>query len=246
MNEPTPVELVIQESSTTAPDHTLATRYAPIINFDAREPFLPSLVGYTIFRESAPSPSFSRQIHLDEAGRTQAPKVIEYAIWWDWDIQHLYELEHVWVYVNAEEHVIHAEASWHGSYHSLALNGHLSLTGDRVTLFAEPGKHAFAPAQEWLVSDSDRIRQLCRYPGKKGVWVTSLFEGVIHDKSPDVDRLVQEYLEQFAFDPSFEFTQIFPIAPDHLVSWPRLFEWIPRRVTWWVAQFPQRFQLSAQ
>jgi putative hydrolase of the HAD superfamily len=77
-------------------DYQLALRHAPYIRFDDREPFLPSVVGYTIFRESGASASFPRQIHLD----AEVATVIEYAIWWDWDIGHLYELEHVWVYVN--------------------------------------------------------------------------------------------------------------------------------------------------
>ena len=92
-------------------DRALAERHAPVIQFDKNEPFLPSVVGYTIFRQSAASPSFPRDIQL----RDRAQFVIEYAIWWDWDIQHLYELEHVWVYVDGGE-VVDIEASWHGKF----------------------------------------------------------------------------------------------------------------------------------
>ena len=94
----------------------LAARYAPIILFDLREPFLPLAAGYTLFTADAPSPSFLREITLGATDRPPAQLAIEYAIWWDWDIQHLYELEHVWVYLDAAGRVIHAEASWHGGF----------------------------------------------------------------------------------------------------------------------------------
>jgi hypothetical protein len=46
----------------------LAARYAPVLRFDAHEPFLPLVAGYTIFRQSGPSPSF-RQGHRVELVR---------------------------------------------------------------------------------------------------------------------------------------------------------------------------------
>ncbi len=137
---------------TTPQDHAeqaLALRYAPIIQFDSREPFLPLAAGYTIFRVDAASPSFARQIPLATAGRPGAAVVIEYAIWWDWDIGHLYELEHVWVYVDAAEQVVHCEASSHGGYHPMLVDGHFAHAGDQVILLSEPGKHAFGPNPAW-------------------------------------------------------------------------------------------------
>ena len=77
----------------TEADRTLAASVAPIIRFADNEPFLPSKVGITILTAPRQSPSAELEINF-EPGVT---KVIEYAIWWDWDIQHLYELEHVWL-----------------------------------------------------------------------------------------------------------------------------------------------------
>ncbi|MCI0476626.1 MAG: hypothetical protein L0Y55_10295, partial [Anaerolineales bacterium] len=42
----------------------LAARYAPLIYFDRKEPFLPLAVGYTIFTQDGASPSFPRRIEL--------------------------------------------------------------------------------------------------------------------------------------------------------------------------------------
>ena len=130
----------------------LAAHYAPIIRFDAHEPFLPLAVGYTIFQEDGASPSFQRgrTICLTPEGELPAALAIEYAIWWDWDIGHLYELEHAWVYVDGHGRVVRAEASWHGGQHDMRLDGRLALEGDHVVLFSEPGKHAFAPTPDWF------------------------------------------------------------------------------------------------
>ena len=60
----------------------LAARYAPILLFDSREPFLPLAAGYTIFREEGPSSSFRQGFVVDLApqGQPQAQFAIEYAI----------------------------------------------------------------------------------------------------------------------------------------------------------------------
>lgn len=45
--------------------------------------------------------------------------VIEYAIYWDWDIGHHYDLEHLWVYIGADGEVEKFEGSAHGLYVTL-------------------------------------------------------------------------------------------------------------------------------
>ena len=91
-------------------------------------------------------------------GQPPAALAIEYAIWWDWDIGHLYELEHAWVYVDAAGRVVRAEASWHGGQHDMRLDGRLALDGDHVVLFSEPGKHAFAPTPAWFRERRRRVQ----------------------------------------------------------------------------------------
>lgn len=211
----------------------LAARYAPIIQFDEREPFLPLVAGYTIFRADADSPSFPRRIELSATGQAPATKAIEYAIWWDWDIGHLYELEHVWVYLDDDEQVVRAEASWHGTYYDMSVDGELALTDQRLQLYSEPGKHAFAPVIGWLEERSRRTRRSCtRLAGIGGVHITPLLQGIITCKTPMADRLVHTYLQRRAFEPSYDFSQVLPLPVEWLVPWPALFEWIPGRVAW--------------
>ena len=125
-------------------EHALALRHAPLLRMDLREPFSPSAFGYTVFREDVDSPSFPRRITLPPG----AASAVEYAIWWDWDIGHLYELEHVWVYLAADGQVIAAEASWHGEWNPMrTAAGAPPLQDGRVVLHSEPGKHAFSPCR---------------------------------------------------------------------------------------------------
>lgn len=216
----------------------LAAHYAPILCFDAREPFLPLAVGYTIFREDSPSPSFGRHIELAPAGKPPADLAIEYAIWWDWDIGHLYELEHIWVFVGEDGRVVRGEASWHGRYRDMAVEGKLPLEGEKMVLLSQPGKHAFAPNLDWFdASDRRSIqRGTTRWAGLGGVWVTPIFKDKIARPTPYANRLVHTYLERHAFEPTWDFSRRFAIGEELLVPWPALRDWIPDRVSWWLSE----------
>ena len=105
-------DTLLHELQSPRPQVTIACSLKPTRRKYAStsdEPFLPLVVGYTVFREAAKSPS--SKFPIDPEGGI----AIEYAIWWDWDIQHLYELEHVWVYLDADENLLKVEASAHGA-----------------------------------------------------------------------------------------------------------------------------------
>lgn len=212
-------------------DYTLAARYAPILKFDAREPFLPLAVGYSIFWKNTLSPSFPRRIEMSEVEKPRPELAIEYAIWWDWDIVHLYELEHIWVFLDKNGQIVRGEASGHGEYNNMGVNGSLPLTDKRLTLFSEPGKHAFAPKVGWLQDKAERTRQLCRQmAGTGGLLVTPFFKELTSLKTPEVDQLVYAFLQGHAFEPSYEFSRSFPVSAEILVPWPALYRWIPERL----------------
>ena len=88
--------------------------YKPYLFFDILEPFPVKAVGYTVFRKTSGSKSFPKR-SIDWDTKVCA-FVIEYAIFFDYDIEHLYDLEHVWVMVDYNGQVIDAEASFHGKY----------------------------------------------------------------------------------------------------------------------------------
>lgn len=215
-------------------DYQLAQQYAPRIRFDTKEPFYPSVAGYTVFRETAKSPSFPRTIEI----QPDIAFAIEYAVWWDWDMGHLYELEHIWVYVGTDGEIVDGEASWHGGYHQMvSKDGQLPLEDGRLTVYSEPGKHAFAPSVQWLLDRKSQTLLSCGVnAGKTGVLVTSLFEGLIHDRTPLNNRLVHTYLERQVFGPDYDFSNIFNLDRAVFVPWDNLFQWIPSRVNWWTQE----------
>jgi glycerophosphoryl diester phosphodiesterase len=227
----------LQRIPHSKPDHELALRYAPIIRFDEGEPFFPSVVAYTVCRESIASSSFPREIQLAE----HIALAIEYAVWWDWDIQHLYELEHIWVYVDGDGNIADAEASWHGRFHQMRDEcGRLPLEEHRLALYSEPGKHAFAPSPEWLLKRKAKTSANCgKGAGLLGLHVTPLFEGIIRDDTPQNNRLVHTYLERLQFEPTHAFSHDFDLRRAPFVPWPALYEWIPTRVSAWLRELQQ-------
>ena len=75
-------------------ERCLAEKYAPILQMDGKEPFKIVGVGYTLYENAKRSASCTRMIDPAQYG---AEYCIEYAYYYDYDIQHLYDLEHLWV-----------------------------------------------------------------------------------------------------------------------------------------------------
>ena len=232
------------EAGASLPTHSLApderelvARYAPRILLDRCEPFRPLVVGYTLFRQDGYSPSFPRCIGLRPVGRPPAVLAIEYAIWWDWDIEHLYELEHIWTYVGADGEVVHAEGSWHGDFWSLRHweNGHIPLyAGTHPLAYAQPGKHAFAATEMPFQVMARRIQAQClAQTPKDGLLITPIFEGVLDGwKTPEADARINAYLTHRAFEPAFVWDEPLDLASAPMVPWPLLERWIPQRIAW--------------
>ncbi len=230
-----PLYDVLRATPQNGEAQALAARYAPVLRFDANEPFLPLAAGYTIFHADGPSPSTKRQITLATPEHPQATQVIEYAIWWDWDIGHLYELEHVWVYLDDHGRIVGCEASWHGGHHSMAQAGKLAMHDEHVIVYSEPGKHAFAPNPEWFAKRAALHRRTTtrELAGIGGVLIPDMFAEYL-TRAPHHDTLARTYLSQHAFDPAWEFSRTFVFENAQLVPWPALSAWIPLRVTWWI------------
>ncbi|MCA9837634.1 MAG: HAD-IA family hydrolase [Trueperaceae bacterium] len=209
----------------------LAKRHAPILYFDKLEPFLPLAVGYTVFTASQASPSFKRQIDLPENCTT----AIEYAIWWDWDIQHLYELEHLWIYLDQSGHLLDAEGSFHGDFHKLrGANDALITEESRLVAFSEPGKHAFAGHLEQLENLVPLSTLSCgENAGSGDVLINHMFAGNIQATTLQ-KRLCKRYMKSHAFTPSYDFSRRFDLGSIPIIPWTRLKAFIPKRVNSWL------------
>jgi hypothetical protein len=229
-------------------ERELAARYAPLIRFDRKEPFFPLAVGYTIFTQDNESPSFPRRIELCGERHAPAALAIEYAIWWDWDIQHLYEMEHAWTYIGADGRVVFAEASWHGSYNAMVQeNGKVHVLakdgGYHPVIYSEPGKHAFAPTPEILLAERHAKTLLAcgEHAGSAGLLVTRLFQRTLaRRKNPAVDALVTAHLATCAFKPAFVWSNKFLVTKNLLIPWQTLYKWVPARIDWLIARLKSR------
>ena len=221
----------------TSADIALARRLAPVIRFGDNEPFLPSHVGISVLEAAGRSPS-SR---LDIGFGAGVAKVIEYAIWWDWDIQHLYELEHIWLKLDAADNVVGVEASSHGGKFVMkGADGGLPLQGGRVTLVSTPGKHAFTATPEGQDKTRDLTSVCCQeLAGRDGVLINDMFRAGLAEVTAEDHRAVKRYLQARAFLPRFDFGQRFDLAQAEFVSWDELAAWIPARVKAVLAQVRQ-------
>ena len=209
-------------------DPDICMTYSPYIYFDHNEPFFPEKVGVSILDKPSSSPSFARSLSFDHEN---LDFIIEYTYYWDFDIQHLYELEHVWVYVGKDGSVIDCEASTHGKYLKGLLSDRSNLIDDtHVKLYSQPGKHAFSPIKELFELLPDLYTCTGRDAGKMGLLVNELYKGVIHTDR-EKDRIVYEYLQTQRFTPSLEF-QKHEIPRSMYLPWEQLKREIPGRISY--------------
>ena len=207
-------------------DAELAARYLPVFHFDRKETIPLRAVGWTAARETRRSASFpKREIPVPEG----AALTVEYACYWDYDIQHMYDLEHVWVIIGPEGEVLRAEGSFHGKYLNLwdpdmARIGALPPENGRVHAFSQPGKHAFLPAGE-LFRLVPEWRESCLDHAGGPVLTGGPFEGIFRS-APEEDELSRRYIrEKLTFDPTLEFVPGGEEA--QLMPWEALAEKIP-------------------
>lgn len=234
----------------------IAKKYAPIIYFDEKEPFFPVVTGYIITDISIHSPSFSRMLRPPENGI-----IIEYAIYWDWDIEHHYELEHLWVSVDDEGNINRLEASAHGIFFELwpyppepdkveetiqskggfycsGIKNNANLTKSKnqdeiIKIYSQSGKHAFAPDPDWFKPREKFIKPCRDDEGISGL-IEGVYNGKLH-KNENRDKLACSYLKEMNFIPSFDFNKKIDLSKNvPLIPWEKLYKLIPRRVDLWM------------
>ncbi|MES0884550.1 HAD family hydrolase [Roseibium sp. SCP14] len=222
--------------STAGQDNGMLTArvHAPVLRLDRHEPWRPTAIGFSIFDEPSRSPSSKFEIV------PKSHRVIEYAIFWDYDIQHLYDLEHVWIHVDANDRVEHVEASQHGRRIEMVREGGLPLENGRVTLWAEPGKHALFPGRDQMMSRESATRHECNLgAGHTGVHLGNPFSGRFGEIGAYEHRLARLQMRRFAFQPAFGETQRWDCREGDLLPWPSVERWIPERVNYLIDDLKQ-------
>ena len=201
----------------------LILKFAPSIYFDKNEPFFPIAVGATVYEENCKSKSFPRNIVFED---DVTKYIIEYAIYWDFDIQHLYELECIWIYVDENEQVVNCEASFHGRFYKGLLMDKSNLKEEtHVMICSQPGKHAFLPKPEMFYLIPDLYIACDQKAGNAGLIITGVGKGR-YDTTDEINDMIFRYLQKFSFVPSMEFEE--HVLPDDIfMDWEELYEKIP-------------------
>ncbi|MDO3412199.1 hypothetical protein QWJ34_20720 [Saccharibacillus sp. CPCC 101409] len=210
-------------------ERVLRECYAPYLMFDLREPFLPDLVGFTRLERGEESPSFPRSFE-DADPRTDC--ILEYAVWWDYEIGHLHQLEQIWIYVGPNGEVLDCEATFHGRVLKGLLKNRSNLTdATHVRLFSQPGKHALSPLPDLFELLPDLHLASGPRAGEDGLYAGTAIGGLLPygDNSGEVSDRVKRYLRSFAFKPTLEYTE-YRLRPEQFLPWPALKEAIPLRM----------------
>ena len=158
--------------------------------------------------------------------------VIEYALFWDYDIQHMYDLEHLWVWVAPDGKVTRAEGSFHGKYLTLwepDMPFAKTPDGNRVHAFCQPGKHAFLPDGQ-LFRLIPGWQESCNSLSGGEVLVGGPFAGAYAPTEEDDRRCAAYIRANLAFTPTLTFDEGNIPSEDMLCPWPELKAWIPGRI----------------
>lgn len=209
-----------------AEEMELVKRHLPLLYMDKKEPFSVIYIGYTVFDHRMSSDSSDRLI---DPAEKHAAVCIEYAFYYDYDIQHLYDLEHLWIYLDEAEKVCGCECSFHGMYLNAMLPGTDILHGkNRVHMYVQPGKHAFLPRPELFHLFPDFLEACAQKAGKDGILTPSFIPGM-PEHSRKEDRKMERFLrERFSFSPSEEYIACEIKA--QLITWEKLKGLIPERI----------------
>ncbi len=209
------------------PDAELAARYAPQLMLDSAEPYRPFAFGYTLFRLPGQSPS--SKFEIVPAGAL----TLEYAIYYDWDIGHLYDLEHVWVHLAGDGTVVRVEASAHGGRKPMNIGAGLpQMYGTHPVVYVEAGKHAhWSAPQQMSDAEREKLWALCGpLAGMEGVHLGNPFaKSGAYSANPADHRLARLKMVADGFVPSHVYAPL--DTPPTLLPWPELEALVPRRVT---------------
>lgn len=210
-------------------ERILCERYAPYLMFDLREPFLPNLVGFSRLGVEEESPSFPRSF---EEADPRTAFILEYAIWWDYEIGHIYQMEQVWIYVGPNGEVLDCEATFHGGVLKGLLKNRSNLSdGTHVRLFAQPGKHALSSMPEVFELLPDLYLAAGQRAGADGLYADGKIACLLPagGDAEEVHTRVKRYLRSFAFKPTLEYTE-YRLLPEQFLPWQQLREAIPLRL----------------
>ena len=180
-----------------------------------------------------------QRIHMrirDGLHTHRAAKILEYAVYYDADIQHVYDLEHVWVYLDAENNPIGVKATRHGMFVTqYASPSKIKYRGTHPILYVSPGKHAY------YTSPSQLNRNILTFVnGNAGVGIGGVLSTIpmfpaefwqeIQKVYPGKKKIVEVFRERYAHRPSFHYRKFRILNRNTMIPWDELNALIPARL----------------
>jgi len=181
----------------------IALKYLPQFMADEREPFPIQAVGYSIYTNNNKSLSCNRLLKWN---KSNIQFVVEYAVFFDFDIQHLYDLEHVFVYVGVDGRIADIELSFHGKFIRGMIEGITQIVMDtHPVVFMQPGKHAMMAAPQYFQLCIGLNESCDEWSGADGFLIAPMFEKTLFTDEM-IDKKVEQFLkENYAFTPAMKF-----------------------------------------
>jgi hypothetical protein len=112
----------------------------------------------------------------------------------------MYELGHVWVYLDEAQQPVWVEASSHGVYASMILeDGTIPLDDGHPVFYSQPGKQAFSPTPHWFRIFQDLVfDESSTKAGEGGCWSSKCMQG----RSPKHTKQTHKWLPGCTRKPS--------------------------------------------
>lgn len=209
-------------------ERELAWKYMPVIMQDKNETIPIRYIGVGVFDHKEPTRTFGSIVY--DPAAWNAKYIIEYAVYWDYDIQHMYDLEHIVVAVGETGEVTSCCSSFHGMIvHSSAMEGMYREENGHPVLYMQPGKHAFmaAPVLFNLHVQKDAC---CRELAGGHLLVPKMLAHRM-STSPERDARIREWIRaNLTFTPSWEFEPAPALTEEQIVSDVELLDLIPMLV----------------
>ena len=135
----------------------------------------------------------------------------------------------MWIFLSPQGAVVDCEASFHGRYLKGIAPGKTNVGPDgRISLYCQPGKHAFSPIRDLFELLPDLHLATGAHAGKDGVLEPDMLHGM-YKTLPEADALATEHLRGFQFNIAGTYLP-FEWSLDMLVTWEELKREIPIRM----------------
>jgi hypothetical protein len=168
---------------------------------------------------------------------THAARVLEYALYYYTDIQHVYEMEHCWMYLDGNDQLIGAKGTRHGVYMTLYPNAKsIKYHKEHPILYVSPGKHEMG--SDVSMFNFQILDAACSIgAGRVGVYrfyfapreeLLPIAKLKIRKK---IDKLyiIQQFQKKYAFHPALHWKKCRIMTP-YLAPWEVLAKKVPQYV----------------